>query len=198
MHEPERGAADVDQALDRQRQRPVRARDEREDRRPVELLDPPGRDRAVEHVHRDPDDLALLLADARRSRRSGSTARTAGRSRPRRRPARGGPSRGRRARPSRCQRAWQVELVGVVEEADRPAGRARGGPRAWRRTPGRAGRRRGRARSAGSCRARRSARASARSERARQQRHGAWIGNSDEQEQPADVGQLEQEQDAQA
>ena len=48
-----------------ERERPVRAGHEREDRRPVELLDRADGDRAVEDVHRDPDDLALLLAELR-------------------------------------------------------------------------------------------------------------------------------------
>ena len=61
---PTRGAEEVERALRGQGERPVRARDEREDRRAVELLDPARGDRAVHDVHRDPDDLALLLAQA--------------------------------------------------------------------------------------------------------------------------------------
>ena len=52
-------------SLDGKGDRAIRARDEREDRRPVELLHPSDRDRVVEDVHRDPDDLALLLAQVR-------------------------------------------------------------------------------------------------------------------------------------
>ena len=60
--QPERGAQEIEAALRGQREGAVGSRDEREHRRAVELLDPAGRDRPVHHVHRDPDDLALLLA----------------------------------------------------------------------------------------------------------------------------------------
>ena len=55
---------DVDEPFGRQRHAAIRTRDEGEDRRPVELLDPADRDRAAEDVHRNPDDLPFFLADA--------------------------------------------------------------------------------------------------------------------------------------
>ena len=61
--EPEAGDDDVGDALDRERQDPVRARHERIDGRPVEVLDLARGERVVEHVDRDADDLARLLGD---------------------------------------------------------------------------------------------------------------------------------------
>ena len=49
--------------LVRQRERPIRPGDEREDRRAVELLDLARGDRPIEDIDRDAHDLALLLAE---------------------------------------------------------------------------------------------------------------------------------------
>jgi hypothetical protein len=53
---------EVQCSLGDQPDHPVWSRHERVDRHPVELLDPPGRQGVLEDVHRDPDDLAFLLA----------------------------------------------------------------------------------------------------------------------------------------
>ena len=62
---PAPGDGEVDRALDGEGNRAIRAGHEREDRRPIELFHSPYRHGVVEHIHWDPDDLALLLAQVR-------------------------------------------------------------------------------------------------------------------------------------
>ena len=65
QHDQRSGPNDVEQTLGDERDDPIRTGDDRVDWEPFELLHAAGRKGVLEHVHRDPDDLPLLLAQAR-------------------------------------------------------------------------------------------------------------------------------------
>ena len=65
QHDPDSRHDEIDEPLGTQGERSVRPGDEGEDRRAIELLHAAGGHRSLQHVHRNANDLAFVLAQLR-------------------------------------------------------------------------------------------------------------------------------------